>query len=77
MTRHFLRDDDISPEEQSEILALAAEMKADRFSRRPLEGPQTVAVIFDKSSTTNQELSLSKLSDNPHRNKVSCGAYQT
>ena len=51
MTRHFLRDDDISPEEQSEILALAAEMKADRFSRRPLEGPQTVAVIFDKSST--------------------------
>jgi len=51
VTRHFLRDDDISPEEQSEILALAAEMKADRFSRRPLEGPQTVAVIFDKSST--------------------------
>jgi len=51
MTRHFLRDDDVSPAEQSEILALAAMMKADRFSRRPLEGPQTVAVIFDKSST--------------------------
>jgi len=51
MTRHFLRDDDVSPAEQSEILALAAMIKADRFSRRPLEGPQTVAVIFDKSST--------------------------
>lgn len=51
MTRHFLRDDDLSAAEQSEILDLAAEMKADRWGRRPLEGPQTVAVIFDKSST--------------------------
>ncbi|MBG6239879.1 ornithine carbamoyltransferase [Mycetocola sp. CAN_C7] len=51
MTRHFLRDDDLSPTEQSEILDLALELKKDRFSRRPLEGPQTVAVIFDKSST--------------------------
>ncbi|AWB86106.1 ornithine carbamoyltransferase [Mycetocola zhujimingii] len=51
MTRHFLRDDDLSPAEQAEILDLAIEMKRDRFSRRPLEGPQTVAVIFDKSST--------------------------
>jgi len=51
MTRHFLRDDDISPAEQAEILALAKEVKADRFGRRPLEGPETVAVIFDKSST--------------------------
>ena len=51
MTRHFLRDDDLTAAEQSEILDLAAEMKADRWGRRPLEGPQTVAVIFDKSST--------------------------
>ena len=51
MTRHFLRDDDLSPAEQSEILDLAIELKKDRFSRRPLEGPQTVAVVFDKSST--------------------------
>ncbi|MCP2031983.1 ornithine carbamoyltransferase [Okibacterium sp. HSC-33S16] len=51
MTRHFLRDDDLSPAEQAEILDLALELKRDRFSRRPLEGPQTVAVIFDKSST--------------------------
>ena len=51
MTRHFLRDDDLSPAEQAEILDLAIELKRDRFSTRPLEGPQTVAVIFDKSST--------------------------
>lgn len=51
MTRHFLRDDDIAPAEQAEILDLAAQLKRDRFSRTPLAGPQTVAVIFDKSST--------------------------
>ncbi|WP_353987684.1 ornithine carbamoyltransferase [Ruicaihuangia caeni] len=51
MTRHFLRDDDLSPEEQREVLDLAIELKRDRYGTRPLEGPQTVAVIFDKSST--------------------------
>ncbi len=49
--RHFLRDDDITPEEQAEILDLAAAMKADRWGAKPLAGPETVAVIFDKSST--------------------------
>ncbi|MFF2496354.1 ornithine carbamoyltransferase [Agromyces sp. NPDC058064] len=51
MTRHFLRDDDLSPAEQAEVLDLAARLKSDRFAERPLEGPQTVAVIFDKTST--------------------------
>ncbi|MCW2502410.1 MAG: ornithine carbamoyltransferase [Actinomycetia bacterium] len=51
MTRHFLRDDDLDPAEQAEVLALAAELKADRFARRPLDGPQTVAILFDKPST--------------------------
>lgn len=51
MTRHFLRDDDISPAEQNEILELALQLKVDRYGPRPLAGPQTVAVIFDKSST--------------------------
>lgn len=51
MTRHFLRDDDLSPAEQGEVLDLADALKADRWGRRPLGGPQTVAVIFDKSST--------------------------
>jgi len=52
MTRHFLRDDDITPDEQAQILSLAAELKAKRpGGPRPLDGPQTVAVIFDKPST--------------------------
>lgn len=49
--RHFLRDDDLTPAEQAEILALAAELKASPFSRRPLEGPRGVGVIFEKNST--------------------------
>jgi ornithine carbamoyltransferase len=49
--RHFLRDDDLAPAEQAEVLALAARMKADRFGHRPLDGPRTVAVLFDKPST--------------------------
>jgi ornithine carbamoyltransferase len=51
MTRHFLRDDDLSQAEQTAILDLAVALKRDRFSSRALLGPQTVAVIFDKSST--------------------------
>jgi ornithine carbamoyltransferase len=49
--RHFLRDDDLLPREQAEVLALAAELKKDPFGQRPLEGPRAVAVIFDKNST--------------------------
>lgn len=49
--RHFLRDDDLSPAEQAEVLELAASMKAEPYARKPLAGPQTVAIIFDKSST--------------------------
>jgi len=51
VTRHFLRDDDLSPAEQAEVLALAARMKADPTGQRPLSGPQTVALLFDKPST--------------------------
>jgi len=51
MTRHFLRDDDLTQAEQLEILDLAVELKKDRYAVTPLAGPQTVAVIFDKSST--------------------------
>ena len=49
--RHLLRDDDLTPAEQAEILDLADALKAAPFSRRPLEGPRSVAVLFDKSST--------------------------
>ncbi|WP_406313818.1 ornithine carbamoyltransferase [Streptosporangium sp. NBC_01639] len=50
-TRHFLRDDDLSPAEQAEVLDLAEAMKKDRYGYRPFDGPQTVALIFDKPST--------------------------
>jgi ornithine carbamoyltransferase len=49
--RHFLRDDDLAPAEQAEVLELAGVLKKDPFSRRPLEGPRGIAVIFDKNST--------------------------
>jgi ornithine carbamoyltransferase len=50
MPRHFLRDDDLTPAEQAEVLGLAAAMKLDRLARRPLAGPQAVALLFDKPS---------------------------
>jgi ornithine carbamoyltransferase len=62
--RHFLRDDDLTPAEQTAVLDLAAELKKDPFSRRPLDGPRGVAVIFDKSSTRTRfsfELGIAQL----------------
>lgn len=52
--RHFLRDDDLSPHEQAAVLTLAAKLKADPFSAKPLEGPQSVAIIFDKPTLRTQ-----------------------
>ena len=49
--RHFLVDTDLTPAEQAEVLDLAAQMKADRFRHRPLAGPRTGIVFFDKTST--------------------------
>lgn len=49
--RHMLRDDDVNHEEQKQILELGMKFRADRFYHRPFEGPQGVAVIFDKPST--------------------------
>ncbi|MEU8226427.1 ornithine carbamoyltransferase [Kribbella sp. NPDC048915] len=49
--KHFLKDDDLSPVEQDEVLTLAAQLAGDRHGHQPLAGPKTVAVIFDKSST--------------------------
>jgi ornithine carbamoyltransferase len=54
MTRHFLRDDDLTPSEQGAVLALAADLKADRFRARPLGGPRTVAILFDKPTLRTQ-----------------------
>ena len=51
MTRHFLADDDLTPLEQTGVLDLAARFKSHPFSHRPLAGPATVALLFDKPST--------------------------
>jgi len=50
MPRHFLRDDDLTPAEQAQVLDLAMAMKSDRLAHRPLAGPKTVALLFDKPS---------------------------
>ncbi|MFA1550448.1 ornithine carbamoyltransferase [Actinomadura chokoriensis] len=68
MTRHFLRDDDLAPAEQAEVLDLAAKVKKDRFGHRPLEGPQSVAVLFDKPSTRTRlsfTVGIAELGGNP------------
>ncbi len=52
--KHFLKDDDLTPLEQREVLQRAWALKAERFLERPLEGPQTVAVIFDKPTLRTQ-----------------------
>ena len=58
MIRHFTKDDDLTPAEQAEVLALAAQLKASRHTAAaptPLRAPngtaRTVAVLFDKPST--------------------------
>jgi ornithine carbamoyltransferase len=56
--RHFLQDDDLSPAEQAEVLALAAQLKRTRHTAEaptplatPNGVPRAVAVLFDKPST--------------------------
>jgi ornithine carbamoyltransferase len=58
VTRSFLRDDDLTPGEQAEVLALAADLKRTRHTDAaptPLRAangvPRAVAVVFDKPST--------------------------
>jgi ornithine carbamoyltransferase len=54
MVRHFLRDDDLTPDEQAQILDLAAAVKKDRYAYRPLAGPRAVAILFDKPTLRTQ-----------------------
>lgn len=51
MARHFLKDDDLTAAEQSAIIELAIQLKKDPYAKKPFQGPKTVAVIFDKTST--------------------------
>lgn len=66
--RHFLIDTDLSPAEQAEVLDLAAIMKQRRFDFKPLAGPQTGIVMFDKTSTRTRisfAAGLSELGGSP------------
>lgn len=66
--RHFLRDDDLSPVEQAHVLDLAAKLKASPFDARPLAGPQSVAMIFDKPTLRTQTsfaAGIAELGGNP------------
>ncbi len=68
MVRHFRRDDDITPAEQRQIIDLAIAMKADPYSRKPLAGPKSVALIFDKPSTRTRvsfSVGVADLGGNP------------
>jgi ornithine carbamoyltransferase len=68
MTRHFLLDDDLTPAQQAGVLDLAAEMKADRHAHRPLAGPRSVAIVFEKPSTRTRlsfEIGVAELGGHP------------
>jgi ornithine carbamoyltransferase len=68
MTRHFLRDDDLSPDEQGEVLALAASLKQAPYDSRSLAGPRTVATIYDKPTLRTQAsfaAGIAELGGNP------------
>ncbi|MDY6049823.1 MAG: ornithine carbamoyltransferase [Corynebacterium sp.] len=49
--RHYLRDDDLTREELAEVMALAAEVKKNPYAYDTFAGPQSVAMLFDKTST--------------------------
>jgi len=68
VSRHLLRDDDLSPAEQAEVLELAVALKADPYGQRPLAGPKAVAVLFDKASTRTRvsfEVGIAQLGGTP------------
>ncbi|HEY8373486.1 MAG TPA: ornithine carbamoyltransferase [Pseudonocardiaceae bacterium] len=68
MLRHFLRDDDLTPDEQREVLDLADRLKRDPLGNRALAGPKSVAVIFEKNSTRTRlsfEVGIAQLGGHP------------
>jgi ornithine carbamoyltransferase len=68
MPRHFIRDDDLSPTEQAEILDLAGAMKSDRYGSTALAGPRAVAVLFEKPSLRTRvsfEVGIAELGGQP------------
>jgi ornithine carbamoyltransferase len=68
MIRHFLRDDDLTPAEQHEVLSLAASLKQAPFDSQSLAGPRTVATIYDKPTLRTQAsfaAGIAELGGNP------------
>jgi ornithine carbamoyltransferase len=66
--RHFLADDDVTAPEQAAILDEADRMKKDRYAYRPLAGPKSIAVIFEKPSTRTRlsfEIGIAELGGHP------------
>ena len=68
MTRHFLADDDLTPQEQGQVLDLAAELKTKRYGGpKPLAG-KAIAVVFEKPSTRTRlsfEIGIAELGAHP------------
>ena len=54
MTRHLLADDDLSPAEQTDGPRPGRPAARPTPTRRPLAGPRSVAVIFDKPTLRTQ-----------------------
>ncbi|MEV0700118.1 ornithine carbamoyltransferase [Saccharopolyspora sp. NPDC050389] len=68
MPRHFLRDDDLTPDEQAEVLDLADQLKADPLGSDALAGPKSIAVLFEKNSTRTRlsfEVGIAQLGGQP------------
>jgi ornithine carbamoyltransferase len=66
--RHFLIDDDLDPVEVVAILDQADRLKKDRLAARPLAGPRSVAVLFEKQSTRTRvsfEVGIAELGGHP------------
>ncbi len=65
--RHYLRDDDLSPDELVAVLDQADLFKRDRLAHRPLQG-RSIAVVFEKNSTRTRlsfEVGISQLGGQP------------
>src|SRR5215475_11104674 len=67
MVRHFLKDDDLTPDEQAAVLDLAAALKKYPLGHKPLAG-RSVAAIFEKNSTRTRlsfEVGIAQLGGQP------------
>jgi ornithine carbamoyltransferase len=67
MPRHFLVDDDLSPDELEHVLDDAVRRKQDRFTDTPLNGG-SVALVFEKPSTRTRlsfEVGVHELGGHP------------